>query len=181
MCSMAQEDHTRRCSNSSRLLKKSKKVPQRGMGVAQLEKLILQEQQKKDVVAMTPNSTSFRPSMIPLPPPLPPNNRPLITRSEAMNGVFVSKPMNSGSGGGNNFSRLWTCSENPNPNQNRAFDHRGYAVTMPTNLGGLPYESNALVWPPPVPRSHFQQPSTSSMVGINFLCFFFKILFILYL
>nr|GFA30236.1 hypothetical protein [Tanacetum cinerariifolium] len=166
MCSMAQEDHTLRCNNSSRLSKKFKKVPQRGMGVAQLEKLILEEQQKKDVADMTPNSTNFRSPVIPLPSPLPPNNRPLISRSEAISGVFVTKAMNSGSGGGNNFSRLWTCVENPNPNQNRALDHRGYAVTMPTNLGGLPYESNKLVWPP-VPRSHFQQPSTSSMANVS--------------
>ncbi|KAK6229347.1 hypothetical protein SCA6_018298 [Theobroma cacao] len=59
---MAQEDQSQRCSNSntssgggfgnsvgrSSKKQKPKKVPQRGLGVAQLEKIRLEEQQKKD-------------------------------------------------------------------------------------------------------------------------------------
>ncbi|XWS10956.1 hypothetical protein CRYUN_Cryun38cG0042800 [Craigia yunnanensis] len=59
---MAQEDQTQRCSNSntssgggigntigrSSKKKRPKKVPQRGLGVAQLERIRIQEQQKKD-------------------------------------------------------------------------------------------------------------------------------------
>lgn len=58
---MGQEDQTQKCSNSSsgncsgggnvvRSLKKqkSKKVPQRGLGVAQLERIRIEEQKKKD-------------------------------------------------------------------------------------------------------------------------------------
>ncbi|KAA8526782.1 hypothetical protein F0562_008989 [Nyssa sinensis] len=96
---MAQEEHNQKGSNSSggggggRSSKKLKqqKVPQRGLGVAQLEKIRIEEQQKKDAAAiLSPNSiisqsnpsylaaqcAPFRhnpsPSSIPLPPPPPP-------------------------------------------------------------------------------------------------------------
>ncbi|XWS52144.1 hypothetical protein CRYUN_Cryun11dG0042000 [Craigia yunnanensis] len=68
---MAQEDQTQRCSNSNtssgggignnigRSSKKQrpKKVPQRGLGVAQLEKLRIEEQ-KKDAAAILPSPSS---------------------------------------------------------------------------------------------------------------------------
>ncbi|CAK9151677.1 unnamed protein product [Ilex paraguariensis] len=106
---MAQEEHSQKCSNSSsgggsggggggRSSKKlkQKKVPQRGLGVAQLEKIRLEEQQKRDAAlqaasVLSPNSIispsdsascvavqcpNFRPNLspssIPLPPPPPP-------------------------------------------------------------------------------------------------------------
>lgn len=109
---MAQEEHNHRCGNSnssgggfsggvvvgggsgsnrsSRKLKQ-KKVPQRGLGVAQLEKIRLEEQQKKGGATFPPDSptnpsclavgqcappTNFRqtpsPFPVPLPPPPPP-------------------------------------------------------------------------------------------------------------
>ncbi|KAL7218331.1 hypothetical protein ACSBR2_011574 [Camellia fascicularis] len=58
---MAQEEHNHRCSNSSsggggnRSSKKlkQKKVPQRGLGVAQLEKIRLEEKEKKDALLLS--------------------------------------------------------------------------------------------------------------------------------
>ncbi|XP_057473616.1 uncharacterized protein LOC130762015 isoform X2 [Actinidia eriantha] len=106
---MAQEEHNQRGSNSnnsggrgggggnrSSKKLKQKKVPQRGLGVAQLEKIRLEEQQKKDDAILSPNSllspsnsssclavqcvSNFRhnpsPSSIPVPPPPPINLSP---------------------------------------------------------------------------------------------------------
>jgi len=49
---------------------KQKKVPQRGLGVAQLEKIRLEEQQKRDAPPLSPSPTalsSTKPSYLPLP------------------------------------------------------------------------------------------------------------------
>lgn len=65
---MAQEDQTQKCSNSSSggnitigsnnsfrsKKQKQKKAPQRGLGVAQLEKIRIEEQQKRDAAAIFP-------------------------------------------------------------------------------------------------------------------------------
>uniref|UniRef100_A0A5B6YQQ8 Uncharacterized protein n=1 Tax=Davidia involucrata TaxID=16924 RepID=A0A5B6YQQ8_DAVIN len=98
---MAPEEHTQKCSNSSgggdgRSSKKlkQKKVPQRGLGVAQLEKIRLEEQQKRDATAILSANSIISPSnssclavpcatfrhhnpshsSIPLPPPLSPTH-----------------------------------------------------------------------------------------------------------
>ncbi|KAL7590925.1 uncharacterized protein LOC111914810 isoform X1 [Lactuca sativa] len=148
---MAHEEHTSMCSNG-RLSKKlkNKKLPQRGMGVAQLEKIISEEHQKNDVTILAPNSNNFTPpppSMsIALPPPMPPNHhRRLIQITDATNPVFVSKPMHSIINGG----RLWIGGdyrfvlENPNLNP-----------SMSTNRSDLQ-------------RSHlFQQPCSSLMIEL---------------
>ncbi|XP_022717200.1 uncharacterized protein LOC111275875 [Durio zibethinus] len=81
---MGQEDQTQRCSNSNtssggaignningRSSKKQrpKKVPQRGLGVAQLEKIRIEEQQKKDAaVAVAAAAISPSPSSVVSPP-----------------------------------------------------------------------------------------------------------------
>nr|XP_043626049.1 uncharacterized protein LOC122597526 [Erigeron canadensis] len=194
---MAREEHTSRCSNSSsggagggssggvgssshRSSKKlkHKKVPQRGMGVAQLEKIRLEQDQKKDVNDVTPNSgnsctnlasmqtvPSFRPSScsIPLPPPLPPNHRSLFSKTDG--GVSIISGSGSGSfskpttgGGGSNWSRLLSDGEysfegekqNQKHNQNLGVDQysRYTAAAYPTNIGGLHCESSPPVWPP---------------------------------
>ncbi|KAI3769302.1 hypothetical protein L6452_00403 [Arctium lappa] len=164
---MVEEEHTPKCSNSSgggggggsggRSSKKlkHKKVPQRGMGVAQLEKIILEEQQKKDVGVLIPNSIvspasssvlNFRPPLVPVPPPLPPNPNPnhhrLITRTDGVNHSFVSNGL----------------------------DHHGFTAAT-TNLVGLPFESKPHIWSQHsnvAQRSqHFQQPCSSSMVNVS--------------
>lgn len=124
---MAQEEHSQRCSNSSsgggggggggnsgggggggggsnRSCKKlkQKKVPQRGLGVAQLEKIRLEEQHKKEVAILCPNpnssiispsfanfrsSSSSSSSSIPLPLP-----SSLPYDSSQLNSVFRPNP-----------------------------------------------------------------------------------------
>ncbi|XVF18736.1 hypothetical protein REPUB_Repub11eG0048800 [Reevesia pubescens] len=84
---MAQEDQIRRCSNSNtstggdsgignnfgRSSKKQRptKVPQRGLGVAQLEKIRIEEQQKKDaaVAVISPPNTQHKSPYLSLPIP----------------------------------------------------------------------------------------------------------------
>lgn len=71
---MAQEDQTQKCSNSSsggnitigsnnsiRSSKKhkQKKAPQRGLGVAQLEKIRIEEQQKRDATTIFPSQATI--------------------------------------------------------------------------------------------------------------------------
>ncbi|KAK6132660.1 hypothetical protein DH2020_033612 [Rehmannia glutinosa] len=104
---MAQEEHILGCSysggggngggggeNSFRSKKiKQKKVPQRGLGVAQLEKIRLEEQQKKEGKnAISDNTTPFL---------LCPNFRPSICPSVEIrheNSVQMSKKLNAGGG-----------------------------------------------------------------------------------
>ncbi|KAJ7948716.1 Actin cytoskeleton-regulatory complex protein pan1, putative isoform 1 [Quillaja saponaria] len=73
---MAQGDQTQKCSNSSSgggggiggvsrsssRKPKQTKVPQRGLGVAQLEKIRLEEQQKKDAATILPSQCSISPT-----------------------------------------------------------------------------------------------------------------------
>lgn len=90
---MAQEDHqTQMCSNSSSSGgKKQKRAPQRGLGVAQLEKIRLEEQQKKAAEAgILPSSSSS----LSIPSPVPPNpmSRPPLPGHHH---VDEKRPMNS--------------------------------------------------------------------------------------
>ncbi|MBA0848786.1 hypothetical protein Goshw_007204 [Gossypium schwendimanii] len=97
---MAPEDQTQRCSNNSnssggnnniigRSSKKQrpKKVPQRGLGVAQLEKIRLEEQQKKDPGASL---------ILPLIPSFHPPNHPSSSSSSSSSSIAdVSPPPTS--------------------------------------------------------------------------------------
>ncbi|KAF5948651.1 hypothetical protein HYC85_014608 [Camellia sinensis] len=212
---MAQEEHTQRCSNSSsgggcggggggggsggsngggsscRSSKKlkQKKVPQRGLGVAQLEKIRLEEQQKKDATIQAVQcATNFRhnpsPSLIPLPPPSPsdlasPNSifRPnsSIPSIDVLhpNSVPFSKPSSNGSGGEmmgwptipgpaeGNWPKLWNGDCNL-----EGENHHGFAFMSNLNL---PYESNPICPPQNVMQrtQQFQQQPSSSMVNVS--------------
>ncbi|KAG8502528.1 hypothetical protein CXB51_000107 [Gossypium anomalum] len=97
---MAPEDQTHRCSNNSNtsggnnnIIGKSskkqrpKKVPQRGLGVAQLEKIRLEEQQKKDPGASL---------ILPLIPSFHPPNHPSSSSSSSSSSIAdVSPPPTS--------------------------------------------------------------------------------------
>ncbi|KAM0063381.1 putative SPEAR family protein [Helianthus debilis subsp. tardiflorus] len=89
MGSMAHEEHTgggnSGVGGGGRSSKKMKhdKVPQRGMGVAQLERMI-NERQLKDAGVLTSNSVKFRGPEVPLPPPFP-NRHPLVSKSRLYN------------------------------------------------------------------------------------------------
>ncbi|XP_038686648.1 uncharacterized protein LOC119986166 isoform X1 [Tripterygium wilfordii] len=122
---MAQEDQTPKCSNTnggggggcggsggggrSSKKQKPKKVPQRGLGVAQLEKIRLEEQQKKDassIVLTTP----------PPPPPIPPKP----SYSSVMP-IFNYNPSNQSTNSTGLLSRNWVFTlpqsvEIPSPN-----------------------------------------------------------------
>ncbi|URE43469.1 hypothetical protein MUK42_24781 [Musa troglodytarum] len=73
---------------------KQKKIPQRGLGVAQLEKLRLEEQQKKAASSSSdPTTQGFG---FPLPPPPPPPYFPLATDEGVMRPrVALVVPVNS--------------------------------------------------------------------------------------
>ncbi|KAL7218333.1 hypothetical protein ACSBR2_011576 [Camellia fascicularis] len=192
---MAQEEHNHRCSNSSsggggnRSSKKlkQKKVPQRGLGVAQLEKIRLEEQQKKDAVLLSNSllspinssclavqaqrTSNFRhnpsqtdlssPNLIFRPAPSMPNVDVLHP-----NYVPLSKPSNVLGLGQGNWPKLWNGEYNLEGESNR-LDHNGFAFRSNLNL---PYESNP-IWPLPniIQRTlqFQQQPSSSSMVNVS--------------
>ncbi|KAL7218335.1 hypothetical protein ACSBR2_011578 [Camellia fascicularis] len=193
---MAQEELNHRCSNgssgggggnrSSKKLKQ-KKVPQRGLGVAQLEKIRLEEQQKKDALLLSnsllspinsscsavqsqrtsnfwhnPSQTNLSlPNLIFRPAPSIPNVDVLHP-----NHVPLSKPSNVSGLGQGNWPKLWNGEYNLEGENNR-LDHNGFAFRSNLNL---PYESNP-IWPPPnvIQRTlQFQQlPSSSSMVNVS--------------
>ncbi|XP_058779563.1 uncharacterized protein LOC131653443 isoform X2 [Vicia villosa] len=93
-----QEDQSRNnCINGGRSTKrpKQKKVPQRGLGVAQLEK-ILEEQHMKDGVVISPSknssTSSSSPTTISSYLPLPINN---FNHSNVKDGAFILPSQNS--------------------------------------------------------------------------------------
>ncbi|KAK9056943.1 hypothetical protein SSX86_024308 [Deinandra increscens subsp. villosa] len=144
---MAHEQQQNPSNGGCKLGKKLKqnKVPQRGMGVAQLEKIILEEKRLKDAVVLAPNSVRFRRPSIPLPPP---NRNPLISKSDDVDPDFVR----TSCGSGNDSCRLYDF-DGEKQNRNR------YLITMP---------ANSSIWAQfPAQRSQFQQPCSSSMVSVS--------------
>ncbi|XAR68293.1 hypothetical protein NMG60_11003373 [Bertholletia excelsa] len=194
---MAQEEQNQRYSNnssagdggnagggrSSKRLKQ-KKVPQRGLGVAQLEKIRLGELQNEEASLLSstslisprasnssslgvqrginfrPNPSSLTPFLTPSPTSLSPPNSNFRPSTNFLhpNTVLLPKPV-SGFGQGNR----------PNDDYNlegqtkHRLDHHGQAFGSNVNF---PYESIP-IWPPPdvMQRTQqFQHPS-SLMVG----------------
>lgn len=144
-----EQQHTS-SSSSSKFAKKlkHKKVPQRGMGVAQLEKIISEDRQLKDADGvLKPNLIKFRRPAVMLTPPFPPNQHHLVSKAD-------------GSGSGNSFRRFYNFDgENLNQIQNR------YLIGIPANQGGFRFESGSSIWAQiQAQRSQFQQPCSSSMV-----------------
>ncbi|KAI8552487.1 hypothetical protein RHMOL_Rhmol06G0270400 [Rhododendron molle] len=205
---MAQEEHTQRYSNSSggdgcgssssrsskRL--KEKKVPQRGLGVAQLEKIRLEEQQKKDVPSSSPISflspsncsPNFRhnpsPSLVPLPPPPLPTDlsSPVFRQDSSIpsidflhpNAFALSKP-SDGDGGDIGWPLVPGLGQGYLPK----FWNGDYNILEGENQGlafrsnvKLPFESKP-VWAPQIVTQRANQiqqqlPSTSlSMVNVS--------------
>ncbi|KAL0353810.1 UNVERIFIED_CONTAM: hypothetical protein Sangu_0962300 [Sesamum angustifolium] len=180
-------------SNRSKNVKQ-KKVPQRGLGVAQLEKIRLEEQRKKEALqaanvlannaigspsdtasVQCPNfgsSLSSSPNSVPL--PQSPTNFPspnALYRSAPPVPVRITKQLEgelglqSISGPGNgNWPRLWNGEYN-HEGENQRVEHLGFAFRPPQV--NLPFESNAAVLPlPSVPQRSYQlqRPSSSSSV-----------------
>ncbi|XP_011082736.1 transcription factor SOX-4 isoform X3 [Sesamum indicum] len=183
-------------SNRSKNVKQ-KKVPQRGLGVAQLEKIRLEEQRKKEALqaanvlannaigspsdtasVQCPNfGSSLSPSPNSVPLPQSPTNFPspnALYRSAPPVPVQITKQLDGELGlqlisgpGNGNWPRLWN-GEYSHEGENQRVEHLGFAFRPPQV--NLPYETNAAVVPlPSVPQRSYQlqRPSSSSSV-VNF-------------
>lgn len=173
---MADEKHISRGSNSRSKKEKLKKVSQRGLGVFQLEKMRLEEQQKKDSIEISSFRLPFPPSpnSIPLPPPSQTNipspnalfrHTPLVSNSETVHQSSESKAIMSPRYGD------WSTISNGEFNlegESRILDNHGLAFQPIVNVS---YDTNASVLRlPSVPqRSHqsHQLPSSSPSLTVN--------------
>ncbi|XP_062170709.1 uncharacterized protein LOC133876444 isoform X2 [Alnus glutinosa] len=192
---MDQDDQTQKCSSSSggggggsgRSSKKpkQKKAPQRGLGVAQLEKIRLEEQQKKDsAVILSPPPPSVSPTKSPF-VSLPIPNYHHSNPSPSSNIALFPSPSPADSSSPNLMIRP------PQPVQQNilvrnsatgplttGFDAGWSGISVPgvdpglafrSNLN-LPYESDNPIWPPTglmMPRTQqYLQPS-HSMVNVS--------------
>ncbi|KZV51950.1 hypothetical protein F511_08560 [Dorcoceras hygrometricum] len=173
---MADEKHISKGSNSRSKKDKLKKVPQRGLGVAQLEKMRMEEQQKNDSIEISnfrppfPNS----PNPIPLPPPrqtslVSPNalfrHTQLVSHSETLHQSPVPKAITSPRCGD------WSTISNGELNlegESRMLDGHGLTFQPRVNVS---YDTNASVLPlPSVPQRSLQShqlPSSSSSLTAN--------------
>ncbi|XP_011000242.1 PREDICTED: uncharacterized protein LOC105107869 [Populus euphratica] len=204
---MAQEEQTKKCNTSSNgngdggirsghisrssRKHKQKKVPQRGLGVAQLEKIRLEEQQKNDVsvnlpspapisqikpsnLSMpVPNSYESRSTSIPYLPDLSsPNSMFRPQNIELINSNSTIPPANSvgwqsaAVQGQKNMPKMWNSSYYNLEKENCGVDP---ALAFRPNLN-LPYESNP-IWPLPSlmqrAQQHRQHSSSSSCSMVN--------------
>lgn len=173
---MADEKHISRGSNSRSKKDKLKKVPQRGFGVAQLEKMRLEEQEKNDSIEISNFRPPFPPSpnSIPLPPPSQTNlaspnalfrHTPLFSNSETAHQSSVSKAILSPRCGD------WSSFSNGEFNlegESRMLDSHGLAFQP---RGNVSYDTNTSVLPLPsvTQRSHQSHhlPSSSSSLTVN--------------
>ncbi|CAH9100023.1 unnamed protein product [Cuscuta europaea] len=187
---MVQEEPAQKCSNSSsgdggggvcsgRSLKKlkQKKVPQRGLGVAQLEKIRLEEQHRRENNAfqaasnsvfspsiLLPNISSMShlspPSSIHSPPDLP-SCLPKFDHEggeRGRSGLMIP--------GHSHWPKLWDGEYNLEGEESRRLDHPGIPFWPTINM---PIEQHSSVLPLPtaLQRSQqYQQPASSSMVNI---------------
>lgn len=187
--SMAQEEQ--HCSNSSgggggsRSSKKAKqkKIPQRGLGVAQLEKMRLEEQQKKASAACIVLQHHQQPAIpFPLPPPPPPSTDlpPIFKPSIPISGLDLYGPtaptpppfphdINTHQP---SFSPIWNSMDF---NHNAASEGRKIEPMFTFRpLPTLHNDPNPL-WHSSMQQrkqNHQQQPQPSSMVS-QFPCFVF--------
>lgn len=202
---MAPEEQSQKCSNSggsgggignfirsSSKRQKAKKVPQRGLGVAQLEKIRIEEQHKKDViVAPIMPSPSISPTTIssssssqkspylslPIPnfhhPPNHPTPTPSIPFSidlAAANLMFMPNssaqdieiPPWPPGNGNGNFQKVWSVCEHNAQKENVVMDP---GLPLKANFS-LNYESEP-IWPLPslMQRAQQNKQSSSAMVS----------------
>ncbi|KAJ1423124.1 hypothetical protein SESBI_12565 [Sesbania bispinosa] len=203
---MAQEDQNRSWSNNdgggsngglgrSSKKPKKKKAPQRGLGVAQLEKIRLEEQQGRDAAAILPSPSpvsstkssylsdpinifhhSNQPSSTtPLPGPPPEFIRPPLSLQQHMDAKVLTTVPLANSGG---FEGSWPPVSVPGHgnvpqwwNSNKFdFENDGYGVkTRLPFLPSLPFEPNPIC---PLPNwvqrtQQYNQQPASSMVNIS--------------
>ncbi|XP_074365356.1 uncharacterized protein LOC141706525 [Apium graveolens] len=179
-------------ARSSKKLKQ-KKVPQRGLGVAQLEKIRLEEQQKRDANFQVPgaivspsNSSSclasqcsnFRPDVSAYLTSTSPIDHPSTNKIHRLPPMIPNRIDNGGecemrwqdttSAGRGSWSKLWDNEYNPEGNVNFKTDHYGSSALRPSvNLFS---ETKNPAWPLPdvMPRSYpSQEACPSSMVNVS--------------
>lgn len=156
---------------------KQNKVPQRGLGVAQLEKIRLEEQQKRDTVFKAANvfiSPSNSSSCLASPTDHPSSSNSIdVVRANSIS-ELVS---NNGGGcemrwqgitstGCGSWSKLWNDEYNLEGDVSHKLDHR-VSDTLRSSVS-LPDETKNLVWPLSgiMPRSQpFHEANPSSMVS----------------
>lgn len=191
---MAQEEQAQKCSNSSsgggangggsitaRSCKKlkQKKIPQRGLGVAQLERLRLEEQQKKNGLSLqtsavlpSANSIVYMGNSCLDVPDVSLNDLQLANSIPGQAGMILNTDathLDSGSvslsnNAASNWGKLWN-SEYGHKGESQKLDYHSLAIH---SNGNLPYETKTPVWSFPgiVHRSEqFQHPCPSSMVS----------------
>ncbi|CAK7350087.1 unnamed protein product [Dovyalis caffra] len=175
-------------SRSSRK-QKQKKVPQRGLGVAQLEKIRLEEQQKKDRVSInlpSPPTSQTKPSnfsvpvpnyesrssSIPYPPDLSSSNSMFRSQNIELINPNSTIPLANSVGwqsavqGPKNVPKMWNSSDYNLEKENCGVDS-GLAFRSSLNLH---YESNP-IWPLPSlmqrAQQHRQHSSSCSKVNAS--------------
>lgn len=155
---------------------KSKRLPQRGLGVAQLEKIRLEEQQQQKVVSVVVSSaaqssttanTNHKPSFLSLPIP---NFSPTVQSGSSSSSPNVSansvsliqQPPGNGAADYRNWHDLeWKHTSGSDPDL--GFRSSFY----------MPHESSEPIWPLPslIQRAHqFQQCSSSMVTTSTSLC-----------
>ncbi|KAH8518857.1 hypothetical protein H0E87_000642 [Populus deltoides] len=204
---MAQEEQTKKCNTSSNgngdggirsghisrssRKHKQKKVPQRGLGVAQLEKIRLEEQQKNDVSVNLPSPapiSQIKPSNLSMPIPNVYESRststPFLPDLSSPNSMFRPQnielinpnstiPSENSVGwqsaavqGQTNMPKMWNSSDYNLEKENCGVDP---ALAFRSNLN-LPYESNP-IWPLPSlmqrAQQHGHHSSSSSCSMVN--------------
>ncbi|KAG8657927.1 uncharacterized protein LOC110610681 isoform X1 [Manihot esculenta] len=195
---MDQEEETQKCGNSnnngggcgvnignigrSSKKQKQKKVPQRGLGVAQLEKIRLEEQQKKDGSTILTSASSSPPPPKPsnLSPSVPIPNYQSYSASSASSPNSILRPQNIDTlvhslgwqsvsvQGHGNMPKLWNSCDF-NLEKDTAYGiHPELSFRSSFNL---PFQSNS-IWPLPslMQRAQYQPPlppaAASSMVNV---------------
>lgn len=202
---MVQEDQTPKCSNSSsggggggNIVRSSKKqkpkrVPQRGLGVAQLERIRLEEQQKKDASSSSSSSPTMQllssnhqpcSSSIAFQPPAAdhlssslfrPSSSSVIQNIELLNSnssnvPLLSNPVGWGYAAGNVHKFYDSCDFNSGK-ESSGVDQ---GSNVRSNLDNLPYESIP-VWPLPSLMhrpQQFQHHSSSVVRPLPDFCSF---------
>ncbi|KAF8409002.1 hypothetical protein HHK36_005073 [Tetracentron sinense] len=194
---MVLEEEHQKCSNSSsgvggRLSKKlkQKKIPQRGLGVAQLEKIRLEEQQKKDPaqfpVPCTHHYHQSSSSSTPFPPPCTTNQSssnslfrptPSVSNFDLFNPQTPTNPLGSiGGGGGGDASVMGMSGMNlpghsyiPTMWNPLDFNRDGDGTKMDPGLvyrPHLPIYSNPISTLPAVMQRNQYQYQPPSMVNV---------------
>ncbi|GER53819.1 DNAse I-like superfamily protein [Striga asiatica] len=183
-------------SNNKSKTPKQKKIPQRGLGVAQLEKLRMEEQRKKEALqaanalansAAGPGNDSLQgPKNLPAPAPspagfLPPN---ALYRSLSPMGPAQITKQSSDCGGEEtglegvcNWPRLWSGEYNSSSldggimeKQRVIVDHAGFAFGVPQVNVNLQFDPGSVL---PFPSSgpqrlyQFQRPPPPPMVNVS--------------